>query len=624
MTAARVLSAFVVVAVALAALLPLLAHGAVPFRVCEDAKQRQLPNGGPEVQLVYNEKRREYFGVHLTYDGDHSSVMGQRFDERGSPVGSVIPVFPWRDGQPITSRKKQFPVVALNTITGNYLVAWEFDFTGDGKDWDVVARVVSGDGTPLDPGPFFLASSFGREDSPHLAFSPKDQNFVLVHEVDSSGVRGIAVQRLNETHSVGEPILLNTSYVDREPFIAYHPPSNEFLLVWEWDQNNDNKSEIGAVIVGGMPLQARNTVPNVVGSTIEIIGGQRTYAHDHDAQLVYSPQQDSFLLTWEVDGDSGEKEVVCSLVSPLAQAVGGLFRVVGNASHPFDRKPSAVYSPFSDEYFIAYESGPNKDSTGIEGVAFSAKGLVADTDPFPVSQALDREHAPALALSSTCGNILALWSSETSLSRRSSPVSPQSNKPVATFAEAITQPQAREEKSAGELTARTYTPRSKFSTSGKGGAVAHVYLPLQQDDLPSKVRISVTDESDTAAVKSRSSAATLQAIRVCLPGRGSCSAAGTPLPVPSTTPAPAKEEGGGSNAMGVVLGLLGAALVLAGLGVGGFLGWRRFPQIREWWESRRSGAPALGSWAEESEFSISVDAFSNDESAAHHDDDDHH
>jgi hypothetical protein len=74
--------------------------------------------------------------------------------------------------------------------------------------------------------------------------------------------------------------------------------------------------------------------------------------------------------------------------------------------------------------------------------------------------------------------------------------------------------------------------------------------------------------------------------------------------------------------MGVVLGLLGAALVLAGLGVGGFLGWRRFPQIREWWESRRSGAPALGSWAEESEFSISVDAFSNDESSAHHDDDD--
>jgi hypothetical protein len=64
---------------------------------------------------------------------------------------------------------------------------------------------------------------------------------VLVHEVDDRmGTRGISVQRLNETHAIGQPILLNTSYIDREPFLAYHPPSNDFLLVWDWDQNNDN------------------------------------------------------------------------------------------------------------------------------------------------------------------------------------------------------------------------------------------------------------------------------------------------------------------------------------------------------------------------------------------------
>ena len=48
---------------------------------------------------------------------------------------------------------------------------------GNGVDWDVVARAVSGAGVPLGPGAFFLASSFGREDSPHLAFSPKDNSF---------------------------------------------------------------------------------------------------------------------------------------------------------------------------------------------------------------------------------------------------------------------------------------------------------------------------------------------------------------------------------------------------------------------------------------------------------------
>lgn len=102
---------------------------------------------------------------------DQASVVGQRFDERGSPVGELIPIFPWRQGQPvqptppplhkaasapsrpavilwtdkslssslvgwlvaweqISQHKKQFPVVAYNNNTDNYLVAWEFDFNG--------------------------------------------------------------------------------------------------------------------------------------------------------------------------------------------------------------------------------------------------------------------------------------------------------------------------------------------------------------------------------------------------------------------------------------------------------------------------------------------------------------
>jgi len=101
--------------------------------------------------------------------------VGQRFDERGSPVGELVPIFPWRQGQPvqppptprppctrqrrspscrpavilwtdkslsswswswlvaweqISQHKKQFPVVAYNNNTDTYLVAWEFDFNG--------------------------------------------------------------------------------------------------------------------------------------------------------------------------------------------------------------------------------------------------------------------------------------------------------------------------------------------------------------------------------------------------------------------------------------------------------------------------------------------------------------
>ena len=50
--------------------------GAVPFRVCEDAKQQQVAQGGrTEVQLVYNENRREYFSVHLFYVRPDTSFL---------------------------------------------------------------------------------------------------------------------------------------------------------------------------------------------------------------------------------------------------------------------------------------------------------------------------------------------------------------------------------------------------------------------------------------------------------------------------------------------------------------------------------------------------------------------
>lgn len=71
------------------------------------------------------------------------------------------------------------------------------------------------------------------------------------------------------------------------------------------------------------------------------------------------------------------------------------------------------------------------------------------------------------------------------------------------------------------------------------------------------------------------------------------------------------------SAVGIVLGLLGAAVGLASLGVACFFVWKKFPQIQEWVEARRARG-FEGVWAEESEFSISVDAFtgSGDDTAS--------
>lgn len=65
--------------------------------MCEDAQQRQVAGpGANQVQLVYNPNRHEYFATYLLLEGDQSSIMGQRYDERGSAVGQPIPIYTWQ------------------------------------------------------------------------------------------------------------------------------------------------------------------------------------------------------------------------------------------------------------------------------------------------------------------------------------------------------------------------------------------------------------------------------------------------------------------------------------------------------------------------------------------------
>jgi len=359
---------------------------------------------------------------------------------------------------------------------------------------------------------------------------------------------------------------------------------------------------IGAITLSGSPLTPLSTTPTIVGSTVEIIGGQPTIAHDHDAQLVYSTQSNAFLLAWEVDGDSGEKEVVCNLVTPDLKTRADTFRVVGNASHPYDRKPAPVYSSFSNQFFVAYESGPNQQLTGIEGVAFEATALRRVVDPFPVSAAISNEHGPSVALSSNCGNIFALWTSNSDglSSRHSTQTSPQTKKyPTSIFKTAsavVHVPEMRSEASI-PFTTEPYPISSKFSlpaieAAEERSATPHFYL---SDLLLANVALVAATKA-TASSPSAKAPSSIQATRVCLPGRASCSA------LPTNTNA---------SALGLVLGLLALVVVLAGMGGGGFVAWRRFPEIRAWWENRRNTAE--GVWAEEDEFSISIDAFTSSE-----------
>lgn len=386
------------------------------FRTCEEFAEHTLTQRRPslrssEPDVVYNSVWNEYFIVYVSEEvPGRTAIYGQRLSEAGGVIGGPIQIWGYSDANDeIDSSRKEFPVVAYNSKDDYYMVVWEYDFQGDGSDYDVVGRKVNSDGTMPETA-VMISYSWGRDDSPHMAYSPVDNAFVLVHELEMPDERGIAVQRLNATHLIGDSLLLGTDYVDREPFITYHPPTNKFFVVWEWDQENNQQTEIGAVIVSGVPLAADNSAPNLVGSTVEVTEEGYVSVHDHDAKVAYSTKDDLFLLIWEIDSADGDKEVVGTRMSTAAESLQPLL-IIGSPANPYDRHPVPAYVPQVNEFLVVFESGRSANTTHVEMASFHSHTMHEHTVRFKLSRTFDNEHWPTVCVSANCTTALTVWRS---------------------------------------------------------------------------------------------------------------------------------------------------------------------------------------------------------------------
>jgi hypothetical protein len=70
-----------------------------------------------------------------------------------------------------SNRHQLVPAVAYNRDDQNYLVVFQYDFSGDGSDYDVRARRYAGTGSTTASGLIYIASSFDQETSPAVAYS---------------------------------------------------------------------------------------------------------------------------------------------------------------------------------------------------------------------------------------------------------------------------------------------------------------------------------------------------------------------------------------------------------------------------------------------------------------------
>jgi hypothetical protein len=424
------------------------------------------PDGDPDYDvddpaLAYNPTQGEYLVVWEGDDNSGSLVDGEFeiFAQRltgatGAEIGSDA-----RLSEMGTDKLYDAfdPAVAYNPTQNEYLVVWqgddntsplvenEFEIFGQRVEADT-GTVIGGDIRLSDMGPDGNLG-YGAF-SPAVVYNPIQGEYLVVWEGNDNtgsladGEFEIYGQRVagSTGAEIGEDVRLSDMgpdgdqlYIAFNPAVAYNPTQNDYLVVWEGNDDTGSLTVVETEIFG----------QRVAGDTGAEIGGDLRLSDmgpagfpDYgafDPALAYNPTQNEYLVVWWGDDNTGSLEVnEFEIFGQLVEAdtgaeIGGDFRLSDMGP---DRdilysavNPAVAYNPSQGEYLVVWEGDDNigplvnneneiygqrvAGATGAEiggDTRFSFMG--PDGDPDYDAQ------SPAVAYDPTQGTYLVVWSGD--------------------------------------------------------------------------------------------------------------------------------------------------------------------------------------------------------------------
>ncbi len=221
--------------------------------------------------------------------------------------------------------------------------------------------------------------------SPDVAYNSREQEYFVVWGADDSNLGlvenefEIVGQRINALNGalLGPPIRLsemgpdgNGDYDARDPAVTYNNQLNEYLVVWEGDDDAPGLAESEfEIYVQRVAADGRE-----IGSDLRISDMGGFGDPDFDAlnpDVVYNSQDNAYLVVWDGDENLG------NLVNDEFEIYGqrlifnrGVFQELGNdfrlsdmggiGDQFFDaRDPSVTYNSQLNEYLVVWEGDDN-------------------------------------------------------------------------------------------------------------------------------------------------------------------------------------------------------------------------------------------------------------------------
>jgi hypothetical protein len=282
--------------------------------------------------------------------------------------------------------------------------------------------------------------------SPDVAYNSREQEYFVVWGAEDSNLGlvenefEIVGQRINALNGafLGPPIRLsemgpegNADYDARDPAVTYNSQLNEYLVVWEGDDDAPGLAESEfEIYVQRVAADGRE-----IGSDMRISDMGGFGDPDFDAMnpdVVYNSQDNAYLVVWEGDENLG------NLVNDELEIYGqrlifnrGVFQELGNdfrlsdmggiGDQFFDAThPAVAYNSQNNEYLVVWEGDDNTGGLVNNETEIFAQRIDTFARPLGTNDARIsdmgpdgndnfRASSPAVAYNSQNNEYLVVW-----------------------------------------------------------------------------------------------------------------------------------------------------------------------------------------------------------------------
>lgn len=329
-------------------------------------------------------------GAWVVWQRNNGATTGQdiyvrELNSSGQPIGSLITVYesPYSPGLDLGLNQER-PVVARNTV-GDLVFAWQDDRTGN---WDIYARLRLANGDI--GGDFLIHPATGNQENVHIAFNATANEYFVVWQdfrIDLVGWQIYGQRVSSDGALIGDNILINSAGI--EPNVAYSPNSNDYLIVWTYNNN-----------IMGQRVTATGTLS---GSSYLVVSGLAKGSLADQPSLVYNSTSNLFLVTLRVR-EAGAN-TVHKIVTRQTPGVYSNVVLVSQTNIPVAEPNVAVAS--NGSYLVGWQDSRNS-AYDIYGRRLTSAGALNGND-FLISNLYGDDTSPDIAWNNASSTFFVAW-----------------------------------------------------------------------------------------------------------------------------------------------------------------------------------------------------------------------